>query len=273
IITRATPDNLNLQFKEKTILDAFQEAGFYTAWISNQNAQQPIIKRLKEVADYSYFSKSEIDNNSPYDTDLIPNIKQALQNRSKRKFIIIHTLGSHFRYSKRYPKSFEKFTPAIAKTGYENFDISNKTKFINAYDNSILFTDFFLHSLIKELEKINVISTLMYISDHGENLFDDKNELILHGTESPTKHEYHIPLFMWFSKGYQEKNTEKVNNLINNKDKKATSNSTFYTLLDIANIRYNSYEKEIHKSLSNINYREPIERKLINTSKKVIVTK
>lgn len=270
IITRAHPENLDLQFKEKTLLDAFQEAGFYTAWVGNQNVQYPLVKRFEQVADYCYFNKSEIDANSPYDTDIIPHIQTILSDKSKKKFIMIHTLGSHFRYSKRYPQNFERFQPAISKNGYEGFQINNKEQFVNAYDNSILFTDFFLYSLIKELKQTNTISTLTYISDHGENLFDDEKKLILHGTEAPSQFEYHVPLFFWYSKEYQDKNSQKINYLNENKYKKVSSTAVFYTLLDVANIQYHNSEKEIHKSLSHYNYQEPSERKLINVSKKIL---
>lgn len=271
LITRATPDNLNLQFEEKSIIDAFKEAGFYTAWISTQNENDPAIKRLRGVTNYFHSSKLGLDNNSPYDTDIISNFKTVLKENGNRKFIVIHSLGSHFRYSKRYPPSFEKFKPALARVGFDNIHISNKTKFINSYDNSILFTDFFLDLLIKELKNTEAVCTLTYVSDHGENLFDDERGLIQHGTENPGKEEYHIPLFIWFSNQYQKENSEKTLAILNNKDKKAMSNTTFYTMLDLANIGYHNSDQELQKSIASPQYKEPTERKLISASKKIIL--
>lgn len=270
IITRANPDQLNLQYKEKTILDAFKESGYYTAWIGVQNISTPLVKRLKSVADYTYFTQSDISSGNFYDMDILKKINQIIENKeNKKKFIIIHTLGSHFRYSNRYTEDFEKFTPTISKSGYTNIGLDSKEKLINAYDNSILYTDYFLSSLINNVQKSNSISGLFYLSDHGENLYDD-NKTIFHGSENPTKFEYEIPYIVWYSNKYKDFYPNKVQAMHNNKDKKAVSTSTFYSLLEMANISYDNSNKEIYKSLLNSGYKEPVKRKLVNSKNEII---
>jgi len=113
-------------------------------------------------------------------------------------------------------------------------------------------------------------SFVFYLSDHGENLFDDSKNLSMHGSSTPTKYEYHIPYFIWTSERYRQTSKEKYESLHSNKDKKASSTSTFYTLLDMANIQYKDSSKELIHSLSNSGYQEPKERKLITGSKKII---
>lgn len=270
IITRANPENYNLQFKEKSIVDAFHEAGFYTAWIGNQSRLNPTINRLKDVVDYSYFTISELDGSDNFDNNLINQLRKVLRNPQKKKFIVIHSLGSHFRYSNRYPKNFESFKPNIDPIGYDNINVENKQKFINSYDNSILYTDYFLSNVIKEINQPNNISAMIYLSDHGENLFDD-GATVLHGTANPTKYEYHIPYFVWLSENYIHENPEQYENLIRNKNKKISSTSTFYTMLDMANIEYKNFQKEIHKSISSPSYSEPSKRTILNAEKKIII--
>ncbi len=273
IITRANPDNFDLQYKEKTILDLFHEAGFYTAWIGVQNISTAIVKRLQSVSDYTYFSKSDVSSGHFYDGDILKNVQQIIDDKThKKKFIIIHTLGSHFRYSNRYPSEFEKFKPNISNTGYGNLGLEYKKELINSYDNSIFYTDYFLSSLIKKVEKSNAVSGLIYLSDHGENLYDD-NKIAFHGGEKPTPFEYEIPYIVWFSDKYKDFYPEKTEALEKNKNKKASSTATFYSLSEMANIGYDNSGKEISKSLLNPDYKEPAERKIITSKKEVMVVK
>lgn len=273
IITRANPDDFEKQFKEKTLVDLFHEAGFYTAWIATQNIATPIIQRLKTVVDYSVFANADVSSAAVYDGDLLKNLQNIISDRSHhKKFIVIHTLGSHFRYSNRYPPNFEKFKPNISRSGYSNISAESKNKLVNSYDNSIYYTDYFLSAVIKKIKQANVVSGLIYLSDHGENLYDD-GKTFSHGSEKPTHFEYEIPFLVWYSAKYRKLYPEKIESLYANKDKKASSTNTFYSLSNMANITYKGSEKEKSKSIFNPKYVEPAQRKLVNSKKEVIIIK
>lgn len=272
IITRASPDHFDLQYKEKTIVDLFHEAGFYTAWVGIQDISTPLVQRLKTVCDYTFFSKSDVGSSQFYDGDVLQKIQQIVADKTHRKkLIIIHSLGSHFRYSNRYPSDFAKFKPTISSSGYSDISLKHKDKLVNSYDNSILYTDFFLSSVIRVAETTNTVSGLIYLSDHGENLYDD-NKTIFHGGEKPTPYEYEIPYLVWYSKDYQALYPEKVEALHRNKNKKASSTATFYSLADMANISYVNSDNETKKSILNLHYKAPLKRKLMNSKKEVITT-
>lgn len=273
ILTRSTPQDLSIQNKEKTVLDAFQEAGFYTAWFANQNSNYPITRRLTTVADKSFTNFFDVQVKDFFDADILPDFEEILNEKSNKKFIIIHTLGSHFRYTNRYPAEFEKFKPVMNDSGYGDFDYANKEKIINSYDNSILYTDYFLAQTLDYLKKQNKNTVLLYISDHGENLFDDENKLIGHGSTRPTQHEYHIPLFIWFSENYKKSNPDKVNFLTENLNEAISSTTIFYTLLDLANISYKNSENELINSFSSENYKAPKERFTLGTGREVMKIK
>jgi glucan phosphoethanolaminetransferase (alkaline phosphatase superfamily) len=273
IITRSDPDHFNVQYKEKTILDVFHEANYYTALIGAQNMSTPILKRLHSVSDYSFSAKSDISSSQFYDGDILKNVKEIINDKTHRKkFIIIHSLGSHFRYSNRYPQGFEKFKPNISRSGYSNMSLEYKQELINSYDNSILYTDYFLASLIKEIDKANVISGLIYLSDHGENLYDD-GKTIFHGGEKPTHFEYEIPYLVWNSQKYRDFYPEKMKALESNKNKKGSSTATFYSLSDMANLSYKNSNAEMNKSFFSIKYKELKERKILTSTKEVLIVK
>lgn len=273
IITRAGYNDIDLQFKEKTIADAFLEAGFYTAWFANQSGGNPIIKRLQNEVHYFKSNHSDVDIRNFLDEDILSDYQKILQEKHHKKFIVIHSLGSHFRYTNRYPSSFEKYAPVMEETGYNNLDFENKDKIINSYDNSILYTDYFLNLLITNLQRENKKAVLLYVSDHGENLYDDDKKYFAHGTVTPTKQEYHIPYFIWFSDKYQESEVDKIARLKNNINAASSSSSTFYTLLDLANIKYKNSEKEMVKSLSSAQYIPLKERFMLNSERKIIKIK
>lgn len=273
ILTRATPHDLSIQNKEKTVLDAFKEAGFYTAWFANQNSDYPVTRRLIDVADKTKVNFFDVNVKNFYDGNIIADYEHVIKNGEGKNFILIHSLGSHFRYTNRYPKEFEVFKPVMEEFGYNELNFENRNKVLNAYDNSILYTDFFLNQLIDQLRQTHKKAVLLYLSDHGENLFDDDNKIFGHGTANPTKYEYHIPYFIWFSDAYKNSNPEKIEQLRNHINVPASSTSTFYTLLDLANISYSESESELIYSLSSEKYKAPKERFILNSDKKAVKLK
>ena len=73
---------------------------------------------------------------------------------------------------------------------------------INAYDNSIVATDWLLDQLIDRLDRTGKTSALLYLSDHGEDLLDDDRDRFLHASPIPTYYQLHIPFVLWFSPQY-----------------------------------------------------------------------
>jgi len=255
LLTRATPLNPSIGYKEKSIVDAFAECGFKTAWLATQSSQYRFVKRIAEEASYSYFSTTDFDASTNYDEHLLPHLEKILSEKNEKQLIVLHTLGSHFRYNFRYPEKFSFFTPALEGTsGTSVLTPSNKEILVNSYDNTIRYTDWMLSSVIERLKKENAISTFFYISDHAENLYDDGNNLILHGGGQFSKYEIHIPILLWTSEKYNMLFPEKRKELNEHTNKKISSDNFFHTLLDIAAIRYPQENTE--KSFASPQFKE-----------------
>lgn len=271
LLSRATPLNINDAYKEKTFVDAFQECGFYTAWIANQSSYYPYIKRIAKDANEAHFSNSDFDAAHNYDGLLLKYVDHVLNQNNKKTFIVFHTLGSHFRFNSRYPKEFEKFTPALKSTSdYSYLSKENKTVLVNAYDNSILYTDFILSEIINKAEAENCISAVMYISDHAENLYDEDgdNSLIMHGTKNPPEKEIHIPLFIWTSPQYKQIYENKQKSMEANKNKKISSSNIFYSILDMAGISFPG--QQLEKSIACDLFKEDSIRHVYTPNNEVI---
>ena len=126
------------------------------------------------------------------------------------------------------------FTPDEA----DEVTASNRENLLNAYDNTIVYTDFLLHTLIGELRAdTTATGALLYTSDHGENIFDDERGLFLHASPRPSLYELHVPLLVWFSDSYRERHPSTAANLeANARHRVLTSASVFHTMLDMAGI-------------------------------------
>ena len=245
LLTRATVPEKDIANREKSIISLFREAGFKTCMLSNQGEGEPFLRQIAMEADCSYISNTDSSFDEKYDALLLPHIESFLNGNEKKRCIFIFTQGNHYKYNFRYPPDFEKFKPTVAKS-YFSHEITEKNRelFVNAYDNAILYTDYFIHEIIKKIERLNSKSSLLYISDHGENIFDAPGINIGHGAMIPTKYELHVPMFIWFSESYLQANDPVIINLKNNADKKINSTNIFSTFANIAGIKYDLYQKE-----------------------------
>ena len=269
LFSSATPLHFEKAYSEKTFADAFGESGFYTGWIANQSGYHPYIKRIAKDIDKAYFPSGEFENLENYDDKLLPYIDSLLNENRQKTFIVVHTLGSHFRYNFRYPKPFEKFTPALEGTNdYSIASDKNKELFTNTYDNSIVYTDYILSEIIHKIASRQGISAVLYISDHAENLYDNGSNTVLHGSKTPPVPEIHIPLFIWTSPAYQNAYPDKQQALRTNINKKISSSDIFYSILDIADIHYPGENPE--KSIASAGFREDSIRYVYTANKEVI---
>lgn len=238
ILTRATIDQPERGASERCIVEAYHEAGYQTAWLSNQ-PMMDFSRRMAGEQDYQYEVLTGLDGGiGHYDTVVVGQARQLLEQHPARKsFYLLHLLGSHLKYDQRYPKKYECFTPAVqAADGYAVLSAKNKERVVNAYDNTILYTSHVIAEAIRLLQEQKGIRALVYVSDHGENLFDDERELSVHGSYEGTIHESHVPCFVWLSEDFKQAHPEKVEALEANLQKQVQSDVVFYTLADIGGL-------------------------------------
>ena len=224
-------------YQQKSLVTAFKEAGFKTLFASNQAPNKTITDAFSHEADENLnftktSEKSGILNHLP-DAQMFPEIRRFLDSEQGDLLIVVHTYGSHFDYKERYPEAYAVFQPDSAMLAGPN----DRAVLVNAYDNSIVYTDFVIHSLIDMLKESGSASALMYISDHGEDLLDDKRQLLLHSSPHPTYYQLHVPMLLWFSESFQQNFQDKVNEAARHKEAPVTSSVVFHSLLDIASIR------------------------------------
>lgn len=269
LLTRATPDKPDVAYKEKALPDAFMECGFNTAWLASQSSSDRFVKRITAGMDYTFFSTTDFDSADNYDGKLLPHLDSVLSLDKQKQLIIIHTLGSHFRYNARYPESFCRFTPSLHEnTGYDVVSPSNKEALVNSYDNSISYTDYVLHEIIRKVDDEKAISAVIYISDHAENLYDDERNMAVHGNTEPSIYELHVPLFIWTSTTYRNVRPGKTEAIENHKEKKVSTSNLLHSFLDIADISYP--EEDSKQSFASQEFREDSVWYILTPDKRLI---
>ncbi len=238
ILTRASAVESGLAHSERSLAEAFAETGFYTAWITNQDVSV-YQDRIMKTCDTAVSQEQTFSDRGKYDMDLLPALDSVLVKKDRpKKFIVVHTQGSHFRYNQRYPSGFEQFKPCFDNS-MDHLAVSKEKKdlLVNAYDNSILYTDFFLSNLMDRLDERCATWAMVYLSDHGENLFDDEQDLIMHGTLKVSDYEARIPFIIAYSEGYGARYPEKVRQITAHKDRNLSSEVVFHSMLDMADIQ------------------------------------
>lgn len=216
-------------YRRKGIPALFNEAGFKTYFISNQSPQGAMIDKLAADAHHiEYISHPRMD------MQLVDRMKSIINNTTDKKILIIlHSYGSHFSYHQRYPRKFAYYTPD------DDVAISRKNinMIRNAYDNTIVYTDYVLAEAISFLQaQPEICSALFYCSDHGEDLMDDSRMRFLHSSPTVTYYQLHVPAVAWFSPMYESLFANKVRCAGYNLNAPATTYSVFHTMADIASI-------------------------------------
>ena len=257
MLSRAEPATQELFFMEKSLPEAFQEAGYRTAWIADQSFTNEQLLRISSACDASYYFEAGSKLQRSYmDSVLLPPLEHELQAaKGHKEMIVIHSLGCHFKYSARYPATFCVFEPDLKEKDIrsiiKDLDLSSgrlirdkvvlnevRELFVNSYDNAILYTDYFIDAVIRLLEQTGRPAVLVYVGDHGENLLDDEKNMLMHGTYYGSKYEYHVPLFVWTSSQYRQAYPDKVRAIEANRHKAFSTMYLFHSLSDLGNIRF-----------------------------------
>ena len=227
--------DFNSIYQQKGVITAFKEAGYRTAFFSNQRYNHSFIDFFGKEADTYDFIKEDAGdaNYNPSDDELLKLVAAELANNASKQFIVLHTYGSHFNYRERYPSDNAYFLPDFPVDA----EVKYKDNLVNAYDNSIRYTDDFLARLIEMLQEQNVDAAMLYTSDHGEDIFDDNRRLFLHASPVPSYYQIHVPFLVWMSDGYRRNYPVLLRNAEANKQKNISSSASFFqTMLELGGV-------------------------------------
>lgn len=243
-----THENYNDTQAKQTegLLDVLKHAGVNVFWRNNNSGCKGVCDRVK-YENMAFLKDPDLCNGSEcYDEILLKGLQEYVNSIDKDTLIVLHQKGSHGpSYYLRVPKRFKKFKP-ICQTSQVNE--CSQESLVNAYDNTILYSDYFLGRVIDFLKtnskKFN--TGMIYVSDHGESL--GENNIYLHGLPyflAPDE-QIHVPFVLWLSVGLAE-NLEIDSECLKNESKNRFSHDNlFHSILGLMRINTEVYNAEMN---------------------------
>lgn len=224
--------DFNQIYRQKSLITAFKQAGFRTAFISNQLHNGSFTDFFADEADCTQYLIALKNKPHLHDDALLPVVDSLLRSGATKQLIVLHTYGSHFNYCERYPADCRVFTP----DRISEINRKDRQAMINAYDNSIVATDRFLDQIIERLAQSGKTAAMLYLSDHGEDLLDDDRNRFLHASPVPTYYQLHVPFILWFSPQYAQQFPTEIQQARERHTTPFDSRVVFHTLLAIGGI-------------------------------------
>lgn len=256
----ASQGSFDSLYSEKGVISAMEEAGFTTAFYSNQRRNGSFIDFLgTEAQDVNFIKDSVSLTANPMDDELVTLLKRKLRAASgQRLFVVLHCYGSHFDYRDRYTEPFAR----MGDTDYPNAVKEYRQQLVNAYDNTILYADYVLAGIMQVLHDSGRPAVMLFTSDHGEDIYDDSRNRLLHASPLPTYYQLRVPFIAWASPEWREAHPAQWQTMQGNASKPVMTNMVMYhTLLDLAGVRTRLLRDEM--ALGNPTFK-PVKRLYVN---------
>jgi len=227
------------------LLDVLQRAGVQVLWLDNNSDCKGTCLRVPNRDIDKHQPGPFCDGNNCLDEALLADLQGYIDSLKGHAIIVLHADGSHGpEYFKRYPKEYEHFTPVCESNALNN---CSRESIVNGYDNTLVYTDHVLSSLIDVLrsnqEKVN--TAMLYLSDHGESL--GEYNLFLHGTPYmlAPEQQKHVAMLAWFSDSYQKSYSVDTHCLQMSRDKPLSQDNLFHSMLGLLEVQSKVYQHDL----------------------------
>ena len=229
---------------EESLLHVVSRAGFAVQWRDNQSGCKGVceglpMQKMAKTPDPSLCNGSEC-----MDEILLKGLDAQLAGDQGKgnHLIVLHQMGSHGpAYHRRAPEAFRRYTPTCDTAELHK---CSTQAVVNAYDNSIAYTDHVLGEAVRFLQSQSdrYDTALLYVSDHGESL--GENNLFLHGMPyaiAPAQ-QTQVPMVMWLSPTFTDSRQIDLACLRSRATQRATHDNLFHTMLGLLDVQTSVYE-------------------------------
>ena len=222
----------------QNLFDVLRAAGYHTAWLSNQESSgfYGSIGRVYagrcDVGKFTMMTSHTIDLTERYDDELLPLLDQAMTGMEQRNFLMLHLMGTHEDFKRRYPADYN-----VYQSEDEPASTAEGRQLQAEYDNAIRYNDHIVDEIIRRFEQENAI--VIYISDHGEEVHDVR-AICGHGDET-SNWQREIPMLVWTSARFRAAYPELQARLAGSVDRPYMTDDMIHTLLDLMQISTPEY--------------------------------
>ena len=235
---------LNDAVYSENIIDLLANSGYEVVWLENDNGCKKVCDRV--------FTRDMVAENNPkycdgtycFDEVMIEPLEKILGEVEKDTVIVLHAIGSHGpSYYKRYPDGFKAFQPTCDTSEVQNCPSET---IVNTYDNTIVYTDYFLNQVINALQKHPQLEAgMLYVSDHGESL--GENGIYLHGLPfsiAPDE-QIKVPMILWMSETMKTEDHIDYECLRQRAAEPYSHDNLFHSLAGLMEIDTQTYEADL----------------------------
>ena len=243
-------------YEEQTLPQIIKEAGYTSYWFSNQSKLgfwNNVIVKYANLFDNTYFYEDLVSNNhaNNYDEDVLFLRKQYGGRDDSKKFIVYHLMGSHPDFKQRSPNKFKHFQPYEYKREDSNVDET-----LAEYDNSLLYNDFVVDSIISCYQQKDAL--VIYLSDHALDLFQTDNQYAGHAKAEKESIlcGIEIPFWIYVSPLFKKKHPLVVQRIKDSVNRSFMTDNLVYVLMDIMGVDFKDDLNKVSEcSLLGLNYK------------------
>jgi lipid A ethanolaminephosphotransferase len=230
--------------QNENLLDVLAHAGISVLWKDNNSGCKGVCQRVATENTEILKIPDLCADGECFDEVMLQGLQSYFDKLTSNTVIVLHQKGSHGpAYYKRHPNSFKAFTPECTNDQVQDCP---QADIVNAYDNTILYTDYFLAEVIKLLKtnagKYN--TALFYMSDHGESL--GENGIYLHGLpySFAPEEQKHIPFILWLSKDFSDSFGLDTECIKRQRTEPYSHDNLFHSVLGMLDIKTNVYQPD-----------------------------
>jgi lipid A ethanolaminephosphotransferase len=226
------------------LLDALQRAGVDVEWWDNNSGCKGVCARMLTVEYTKRRTAALCPGSYCYDEIMLEDLRRKLHDTQHDTVIVYHQIGSHGpAYEERYPPRFETFRPSCHTSELHR---CTPDELRNAYDNTIVYTDYLLSRQIEILgtAQDRADTMLIYVSDHGESL--GEHGIYLHGMPyavAPTA-QTHVPLLAWLPASSRARLRLDDGCLRSRLHQPASHDDLYHTVLGAVELRNDAYDPQ-----------------------------
>ena len=236
----------------ENLLDLLQRAGLAVLWLDNQSGCKGLCARVNQVITRTLDVPGLCFGGECLDEILLHGLDERIAaldsaQRARGVVVVMHQMGSHGpAYYRRSPAAFKKFVPECSSNVLQDCP---REQLINAYDNTLLYTDHVLAGTVRWLDRRSrdgkVDGAMVYVSDHGESL--GENNLYLHGLPyalAPDT-QTHVPMVTWLSGAMQKRLGIRVDCLQQHAAQPLSHDNLFHSVLGLLDVQTSLYKQEM----------------------------
>ena len=229
----------------ENVLDVLSRAGLKVLWLDNNTGSKNIAKRVGERSLAGSSDPRWCTGDGCFDEILVDELRNELSLSHAPDVVVLHLKGSHGpSYFQRYPPAFRTFTPTCDSNELEQ---CTREELINTYDNTIVYTDYIVASVIDVLKNHSDDrdSAVLYISDHGEST--GEKGMYLHGAPSfmaPDEQTW-IPMIFWASASFASRISLDLSCLRNDVDRPFSHDHFFNSILTLLDVRISARRPDL----------------------------